>query len=297
MRLSQLRVLLAVAEHGGFTAAAEQTGMSQPHVSRAVAALETDLGTALLVRRRDGVALTEAGQRAVARAREAVRHFDLIRPDVAAAAGQVTGSLRLASLPSATGTLIAARLRTFTDRYPQVRVHLLEGFGPEIRGWLKNGAAEIGVVTLPAPGLHTVPLGADEMVALLPRGHALTAADTVTVQALAREPFILSSGGCRPVILDAAHRADATLDVAYEAGELSAIVAMVGSGLGVSIVPTLGLPADLGGAVTRPLDPPISRALALAVASLDDCAPAARAFLDHVQGPCSGAGNHTGSSG
>ncbi|GAA4936087.1 LysR family transcriptional regulator [Streptomyces coeruleoprunus] len=285
MRLSQVRVLLAVAEHGGFTAAAERIGMSQPHVSRAIAALEADLGAALLVRRRDGVALTEAGERAVARAREAVRHFDLIRPDVAAAVGQVTGSLRLASLPSATGTLIAPRLRTFTDRYPQVRVRLLEGFGPEIRGWLRNGAAEMGLVTLPAPGLHTVPLSADEMVALVPRDHALATADTVTVRALTREPFILSTGGCRPVILDAARRAGAALDVAYEAGELSAIIAMVDSGLGVSIVPTLGLPADLGGAVTRPLDPPISRSLALAVASLDDCSPAARAFLDHVQVP------------
>ncbi|WP_432061586.1 helix-turn-helix domain-containing protein, partial [Streptomyces sp. S1] len=64
MQLSHLRVLLAVAEHGGFTAAAERTGMSQPHVSRSIAALEADLGAALLVRRREGVALTEAGQRA-----------------------------------------------------------------------------------------------------------------------------------------------------------------------------------------------------------------------------------------
>ncbi len=60
---------------------------------------------------------------------------------------------------------------------------------------------------------------------------------------------------------------------------------MVDSGLGVGIVPTLGLPADLGGAVTRPLDPQISRTLVLAVASLEDRAPAARAFLDHVQVP------------
>lgn len=285
MQLSQLRVLLAVAEYGGFTAAAEQTGMSQPHVSRSIAALEADLGAALLVRRRDGVALTAAGRQAVSRARETVRHFDLIRPDVAAAAGQVAGSLRLASLPSATGTLIAARLRTFRDRYPQVSVCLLEGYSPEIRAWLVNGAAEIGVVILPEAGMHTVPLWTDPMVALLPRAHALASAETVTVRALAREPFILTTGGCRPVILDGVRRADAALDVAYEAGELSAIIAMVDAGLGVSIVPTLGLPADLGNAVTRPLDVAISRNLALAVPSLDDCTPAARAFLHHALVP------------
>ncbi|MFE0698983.1 LysR family transcriptional regulator [Streptomyces sp. NPDC058872] len=285
VRLSQLRILLAVAEHGGFTAAAEQTGKSQPTMSRSIAALEADLGAVLLVRRRDGVALTEAGQQAVTRAREAIRHFDLIRPGVAAAAGQVRGPLRLASLPSATGTLIAARLRTFSDRYPQVGVRLLEGYSPEIRGWLQNGAAEIGVVILPEPGMHTVPLGTDTMVALLPRGHALAARETVPVQALAREPFILTTGECRPVILDGVRRAGATLDVAYEAGELSAIIAMVEAGLGVTIVPALGLPAHLGSAVARPLNVSIARNLALAVPSLDDCTPAARAFLEHALVP------------
>ncbi|MFE3519193.1 LysR family transcriptional regulator [Streptomyces sp. NPDC059166] len=282
MQLSQLRVLLAVAESGGFTAAAERTGMSQPHVSRSIAALETELGAPLLVRRRDGVTLTEAGHRAVSRARETVRHFDLIRPDVAGAGGQVTGPLRLASLPSTTGTLIAERLRTFSDRYPLVNVRLLEGYSPEIRRWLENGAAEIGVVILPEPGMHTVQLGTDAMVALLPRGHALAAAETVAVRELARDPFILTTGGCRPVILEGVRQAGAALDIAYEAGELSAIIAMVEAGLGVSIVPTLGLPADLGEVVTRPLDAAIRRNLALALPSLDRCTPAARAFLDHV---------------
>jgi len=152
MTLSQLRVLLAVADHGGFTPAAEQIGSSQPAVSRSIAALEAELGTALLTRRRDGATLTEAGRRAVVHAREAVRHFDLLRTEVAAITGQVTGTLRLASLPSATGTLLASPLRTFADRYPQVQVRLFEGGEQEIRDWLAQGAADVGVITLPRAG-------------------------------------------------------------------------------------------------------------------------------------------------
>jgi DNA-binding transcriptional LysR family regulator len=109
--LSQLRVLLAVADRGGFTAAAEHVGMTQPAVSRAVGAIENELGTAMFARSKDGVALTEAGRLAVARAREALRQFDLLHAEVAEVAGQLTGTLRLASLPSATGTLIAAQMR------------------------------------------------------------------------------------------------------------------------------------------------------------------------------------------
>ncbi|MGN9839886.1 LysR family transcriptional regulator [Nonomuraea sp. H19] len=308
MTLAQLRALIAVAEHGGFTAAADHIGMSQPAVSRAIAALERELGAALFVRHRparerrrleerhersdqsgerhdQGIALTEAGRRAVDRAREALRHFDLIRADVAAAAGQVTGELRLASLPSATGTLIARLLRAFGDRYPQVQVRLFEGVDDDIRAWLRRGAAEIGVVTLPAPGLHTVPLSTHDMVAALPAGHRLAEGPAVRLADLAGQPFILTTAGCRPLIMAAARGSRVRLDIAFEASGPAAILEMVAAGLGVSIVPTLGLPADLGAVVTRPLEPKTTRSLALAVPSLPDCGPAARAFLDQLAEP------------
>ncbi|MEV4341963.1 LysR family transcriptional regulator [Streptomyces sp. NPDC049590] len=290
MRLTQLRVLLAVVDHGGFTAAAERTGVSQPAVSRAVAALESELGARLVVRGRDGVRLTEPGRRAVAHAREAVRHFDLVRTEVAAAAGEVTGELRLASLPTATGALLAPRIAEFTDRHPQVRVRLLEGFDRDVRAWLERGAVEAGLLTRPAPGLEAVELASDEMVALLPAAHPLADASSVPVSALAREPFILSSGGCRPLIRQAARDAGVELDVAFEAAQLSAIVAMVGSGLGVSIVPTLGRDAwrnTEGAVVTRPLRPRLHRTLALAFspagAEAGELSPAARAFRQLVR--------------
>ncbi|SDL84233.1 LysR family transcriptional regulator [Nonomuraea jiangxiensis] len=276
----QLRVLIAVAEHGGFTVAADHLGMSQPAVSRAVTSLERELGAALFVRHRDGIALTEAGKSAVDRAREALRHFDLIHADVAAAAGRITGELRLASLPSATGTLIAPMLRAFADRYPQVRVRLFEGVDDDIRAWLRGGAAEVGVVTLPVSGLHTIPLSTHDMVAVVPAGHPLSGRAVVRLGDLAGHPFILTTAGCRPLITAAAHSAAVELDVAFEASGPAAILEMVAAGLGVSIVPTLGLPADLGNAVTRPIEPRTTRSLALALPSMTGCAPAARAFIE-----------------
>ncbi len=289
MRLSQLRILLAVVDHGGFTAAAGRIGLSQPAVSRAVAALESELGARLVVRGRDGVRLTEAGRRAVVHAREAVRHFDQVRTQVAAVAGEVTGELRLASLPTATGPLLAPLMARFADRHPHVRVRLLEGFDRDVRAWLRQGAVEAGVVTLPAPGLETVDLGSDEMVVLLPAGHWLAAAPAVELPTLADERFILSTGGCRPLVTSAAREAGVELAVAYEAGELSAIAGMVAGGLGISIVPTLGRsawegPGDAQGPlVTRPLRPRLRRTLALAfptTPSDEDPPVAARAFRD-----------------
>ncbi|WP_103384470.1 LysR family transcriptional regulator [Pseudonocardia dioxanivorans] len=280
MTLLQLRVLLAVAEHGGFTAAGTALGMSQPAVSRAVSALESELDTVLLRRGRDGVALTDAGARAATHAREALRQVDLLRTEVAAVSGRVTGTLRLASLPSATGTLIAARLRGFAERYPLVTVRLLEGSDEEIRDWLDQGVVDAGVVTLPAPGLHLELLDSHEMVAVLPAGHALGAGDTVTYQALAAEPFIRSSCGCARVFEGVAREVGVRLDPAFEARELSAVLEMVGAGLGVSIVPAVALRTVPAETIVRPLVPRTVRTLGVAAAA--GASPAARAFLEEV---------------
>ncbi len=73
--LLQLKSFITVVDEGGFTAASRQLGLSQPAVSRAVATLEKELGLALLIRGREGLALTDAGALAVKHAREAVRHL------------------------------------------------------------------------------------------------------------------------------------------------------------------------------------------------------------------------------
>lgn len=280
MTFAQLRVLLAVVERGGFTAAADHLGMTQPAVSRAVAALEAELDAVLVARTRDGAVLTAAGHRAVEHARGALRHHDLLREGVAEAAGRVTGTLRLASFPSVTARLVPALLRTFGERHPHVTTRLFEGTDQEVRAWLDAGAAEVAVVTLPAPGLDTVPLAEDEMLAVLPPGHRLSARPSIAMRELAAEPFVMSTGGCEPIITAAARRAGARLDVAYEARETATVLAMVEAGLGVSVVPALSVHTGSPALVTRPLDPPVPRHLALAVRELAAASPAARAFLE-----------------
>ena len=275
--VAQLRALLAVADHGGFTAGAERIGSTQPAVSRVISAIERELGAPLFVRGREGVAPTEAGEIAIRRARAALLELDRLHEEVAASAGRLGGTLRIASLPSATGSLLAAPLRAFTDRHPALAVRLFEGTDREVRDWLDGGAADLGVVTLPAPGYAAVELGGDEMVAVLPAGHALAAEPAVPLGALAAERFILPTGGCGPLILDAARRAGAALDIALEAREPQSLVELVAAGLGVTVMPTLNLPPELDGVTTRPLAPRLPRTLAVAPGAA--AGPAAHAFL------------------
>ncbi|HTI74802.1 MAG TPA: LysR family transcriptional regulator [Mycobacterium sp.] len=278
--LLQLKSFVTVVEQGGFTAASRRLGLSQPAVSRAVATLEKELGLPLLVRGRDGLTLTEAGSLALAHAREAVRHLTLMSTELAALAGEVTGTLSLASLPSVTGTLVAPHLRTFAQRHPAVTIRLLEGSEQEVRDWLDQGAAEAGVVSLPIKGLAVAVLGDQDMVAALPSGSRLADWDEVSYAELAKEPFIRSTGGCSEVYMPAARRAGVEFDVAFEAREMSAVLEIVRAGLGVSIVPSAGLPDLPDDVVVRPLVPKTVRRLGIAI-SASASAPA-RAFLEQI---------------
>src|ERR1700754_1030138 len=131
--LLQLKSFVAVVDQGGFTAASRRLGLSQPAVSRAVATLEKELGLPLLVRRRDGLSLTEAGSIALTHAREAVRHLSLMRTEIAALAGEIAGRERGRRLPSVTEPLVPPQLQTSTERHPAVTIRLLEGSEEEVR--------------------------------------------------------------------------------------------------------------------------------------------------------------------
>jgi DNA-binding transcriptional LysR family regulator len=276
----QLKSFLTVVDEGGFTAASHRLGMTQPAVSRAVATLERELGLPLLVRGNGGLSLTDAGSCALPHVREALRHLILLRTEVATLAGEVTGTLSLASLPSVTGTLVAPQLRIFTDRHPAVTIRLLEGSEQEVRDWLDQGAAEVGVVSLPVRGLDSAVLGDQDMVAVLPADNRLAGWNQVDYVELAKEPFIRSTGGCAEVFMPVARRVGVDFDVAFEAREMSAVLEIVRADLGVSILPSAGLPELPDGVVIRPLVPRTIRQLGVAV-SASASAPA-RAFLDQI---------------
>jgi DNA-binding transcriptional LysR family regulator len=277
--LLQLKAFLAVVDEGGFTAASRSLGLSQPAVSRAVASLEKELGAPLLIRERERILLNAAGRRVARHAREAVRHLDQMRVEVSAA-GQVRGTLRIASLPFTTESLIAPQLQKFSEHHPCVEIRVLEGGEPEIRDWLDLGAADAGVISLPANGLDAAFLSAQEMVAVVPSEHRLAAFDEVHYADLAKEPFIRSTGGCAHVFMAVADQAGVELDVAFEAHGLTAVLEIVSAGLGVSIVPVAAVPSPRAGIAVKRLVPKTTRNLAVAVSA--SAGPAARAFLEHV---------------
>ncbi|WP_188194242.1 LysR family transcriptional regulator [Nonomuraea sp. SYSU D8015] len=278
MTFTQLRILQAVARAGNMTRAAEELSTTQSAVSHALRALERELGVALLVRGSQGVGLTAAGRVVLRRATLILTQVEALEQEVAAARGQERGSLRVGAIPSANARLLPPILRRFGESHPRVRLAVMEGSDEEVLEWLQTGAVDVATVTAAVPGLVTRPLATDRMLAVLPSGHRLSTRDPVPVRELGRYPFIMSTGGCEPLITALARAAGVSLRCHYRVRDTGSILAMVAEGLGVSAIPELSMPVQCPGVHAAPMEPAADRTILLALPP--DPLPTATAFAD-----------------
>jgi DNA-binding transcriptional LysR family regulator len=283
MNLPQLRAFVAVADTGRVTEAAARLAISQSAVSHALASLEAELGLRLIVRDRAGSTLTDAGRSLLPCAQRALDAVSRLSSEAAALSGVQRGRLRIGAFPTA-GQLLPPVIRAFRRRYPAVEIVLLEGSDQEVTHWITTGIADLGVVTGPKPALASVPLSDDQMLAVLPADHPLAGQHDVAVAELADDPFLLSAGGCEPLIRRIHNKAGVPFAPAQHVYDMATLLAMVREGLGISIVPELALRTSPSGLAALPLRPRAPRHLHLAWADPVHPSPAARAFLTCLPG-------------
>ncbi|MFG3256158.1 LysR family transcriptional regulator [Streptomyces sp. NPDC048172] len=180
----ELRVLVAVAEEGGFSAAATTLGMTQSAVSHSVRTSERKLGAVLFERGRRGASPTAAGTRAVGHARRVLRLLDLMGAEVRgategdAAPGALSGVLRIAAFRSAALHLLPPALEALRARHPGVtpEVRMVRELGPGTAGEVAEGRADLGIATLGTsspvpPGLLGGELVEEGYALVHPAGH------------------------------------------------------------------------------------------------------------------------------
>ncbi|MET3803190.1 DNA-binding transcriptional LysR family regulator [Nakamurella sp. UYEF19] len=281
MNLAQLRTFAAVAQTGRITDAAVRLKITQSAVSHALTSLETELGVQLVVRDRTGSTLTDVGRTLLPHAETALRAVDRLADEAAEVTGLQRGRLRLGAFPTAC-QLLSPLIRAFGRRFPAVQIVLLEGSDTEVGEWIAARVVDLGVVTGPRDDLSTTPLAQDEMLAVFPTGHPLAEQTEVELADLADDPFLLSSGGCEPLIRGLYSAARLPFTPAHHIREMATLLAMVRDDLGVSVVPSFAVdPAPIG-LVTVPLRPRVPRHLLLAAPTADQLSPAARAFLTFI---------------
>lgn len=270
MNLMHWRMVVAVADTGNITRAAERVGMTQSAASQALALIEQTLGVQLFSRENRQTLPTAIGLSVIEQARSMLGALESIRSTVDAAKGVQRGTIRLASFPMVLATFLPPLLRQFNRLYPGIEVVALEVSDDEVDSLLTAGLVDVGVVLNPPPERNAGRLGCDAWMAVVPTGHDLARRSTeegVTLAELAQQPFVLATGGCstnaRSLARDAGLQLD---DVRVEVREWNSAFTLVRENIGVTLVPEMTLPKQLQGLRVMSLKPRIDREFALVVA-------------------------------
>lgn len=283
MKLSQLRILVAVAEHENFSEAALALEMSQSAVSHAIATLEDHLGVVLFLRGRHGARLTPVGQQIVAHAQEMVHQADEIIKTAELSRGLKGGQVRIASFRSVATHILPVVIAQFHHRFPAITVSLDEQEDyPHVEQALREGQTDIGFTFLPSSDeFESWEVLRDEFIALFPAEFKLAQAQ-LTWEELVAQPLIMPPVNYVMMrqVYDQAAAAGYRLHVAYEVETDAAIVSLVAQGLGATILPRLAAEPIPAGMQVYSLPTPIERVIGVAILADALHPPAVYAFLE-----------------
>lgn len=285
------RLLLfeAVVAAGTFSGAAERLHLSQPSVSRQIAALERECGARLLERGRRRVELTPAGAALLERAR-AVR-AELVAADASmrAFAGAEAGRVRVVAFPTAAAAIAAPALGRLRRSHPGAEVALHQAPPERALDRLRAGEADVALVfdTEEAPlatgGLRRLELLEEPFVAALPGDHALAGAAPLRLRRLRGERWIVGTPADRPGAIERACLAAAFQpEVVARADDQPTIQALVAAGVAVTLIPRLATTGARSDVALVPLRDAPARRIAAVTLDAQPRNPVAEAFLAHA---------------
>lgn len=266
VELRHLRYFVAVAEERNITRAAARLFVTQPALSRQIKDLEKDLGVTLLERTSSGIGLTPAGQSLLPQARQmleqaaglqlSMRHFSECRDR----------SLAIGYIAPALGSFLGLALQVFRQRHPQVEISLFElSPGPQIEA-LREGRLDIALVGHASAELRRefelATIRRIPLVAALCASHALAGRASIKLRELENDDFVsldeATFPGRNDVVRAACRKAGFTPHIAHQADGLSTMLALIGSGSGVGLLPEDAQRLPSSGVVFKTLQAPKS---------------------------------------
>ncbi len=254
MTLTELKYIVAVAREKHFGRAAEACFVSQPTLSVAVKKLEEELDVKLFERGANEVSVTPLGEQIVRQAQQVIEQAAAIKEIAKLGKDPVSGPLRLGVIYTIGPYLLPDLVRQAIARVPQMPLILQENFTAKLLEMLRTGELDCAILAEPFPdtALAVAALYDEPFLAAVPTSHALAKRKSLTAEELKNETMLLlGTGHCfRDHVLEVcpeyARFSSATEGIrkSFEGSSLETIKYMVASGMGVTVVPQLSVPAE-----------------------------------------------------
>jgi DNA-binding transcriptional LysR family regulator len=241
LNLRDIRALVAVAEAGSFTRAAERLHLSQPALTVQIRRLEEAVGARLFDRNSRNVALTPTGRELLPLLRKSLEDMENVLRDARAMGEGESGTIRIACLPTFAASVLPELIIAMKRDVPRAMFQVRDVVASTVNALVRNEDADIGLTggEVLDPLLEVLHRGVDRLVAVCPREHALARKRRIGLSDLASFPLVLTAPGTsvRAVVDAALSEARKPLEIACEPMYMMTAVAMVRAGLGVTILP------------------------------------------------------------
>jgi len=236
MELYLLRYFLAVVETGSFTKAAQACLITQPTLSAGIRRLEEQLGVALFVRNNKRVHLTTAGSRFLPRAKAILHEVNMATAEIAQS--EQASVLRLGVLQTLPAAVVARVLSGFAARHPGLRFDLTDGSEQELLNRLDERGIDFALSIRRVEDENSIPLFEEGYKLALPRGHRLAGEAIIRGEDLANDSMIVRSR-CEVLSETSRHFTDRNVrpPLVYRTSNDERALAMVGAGVGVTVMP------------------------------------------------------------
>jgi DNA-binding transcriptional LysR family regulator len=248
MDLRQLSAVVAVAEHGSFSAAADALHTVQSNISTHVARLEKELGVQLIDRQAGE--LTDEGRAVVERARRINAELDALVAEVAALRDDIVGRVRLGMIGTTARWLVPRMIDRIATQYPKLQLTVVEATSTALEPQLSNGRLDLAVVNLPVPGHDLVErrLFDEDLVLVVSKDHPLASREELSMADLDGVALLMPAPDTsfRHELDEAAAKAGIRLIPKAELDGVRLIASLTFGGHGPAIVPATGVPDVLG---------------------------------------------------
>ena len=281
--ISKYMAFVMAADCGSFTKAAEMLNYTQSAVSRMISDLENEWKISLLDRNKSGVKLTSDGLTLLPFAKEMCGKYRELQMQVDELNGLQSGIIRIGTFSSIATHRLPNIIKAFQKDHPNIDYEILLGDYTEIENWVLEGRVDCGFVRLPShPKLETIFIEQDRLLAVLPENHYLAAKEKVSVAELCSEPFMLLEKGAKAEISNIFEGCGLTPKIHFTTWDDHAIMSMVESGLGISVLPELILKRIPYKIAVRELDIPAYRNIGLAIRDKKTMPLAAKKFIEYL---------------
>ena len=284
MNIQKYMAFIKTVEYGSFTKAAEILNYSQSGISRMIGDLENEWKVTLLERGRAGVKLTSDGLKLLPFVKNVCNEYNKLQMQIDGLNGLESGLIRIGTFSSVATHWLPNIIKRFQKKYRNIEYELLLGDYTEIENWILEGRVDFGFLRLPTNSkLETIFLYRDELMVVLPENHPLVDKEYFPIRSLCDYPFMLLEKGEKAEITEVFEKYNISPNIHFKTLDDYAVMSMVESGLGISILPKLILQRIPYNIVTKSLDVEAYRDIGIAYKNKKSLSLAVKKFLEYIK--------------